>query len=481
MLLTYATPETGAILARLEETTRTRRRAEVDDLDLVLEWADLHRLSLLPEAPGGESLQPLGGDGTPPIQELALAELGIARSVHTLAARAAVADALDLRHRLPRTWAVTQNLDAEVWVARKVATITRKLCAEAVEIVDVAVAVAIGTQAPSRILAIAEAKTIQADLPAHQAEINAERAKRYVALGRTDAHGLRLVIARVTAGDAHWVDAMVTRVAEILADQPGHKGTPTQELRSLAFGYLARPAELLTLLLEHTDQPETPDQTTDESSTVEQSRATAFPTDLLDAMRSLDPSKLRPRAVLYVHLHEAALTGLPGVARVEALGPHTLTALRELLGTLDVTVKGVIDLHDQISVNAYEHPTRIQERIHLLRPGDQFPLATSMSRKLDLDHPVPFEPDGPPGQTNSHDTQPLTRTHHRAKTHLAYHCTPLPTGEIIWTTPHGLHRLVDHHGTTTLDNTHAAAWTSTSIAERELARLLHRHPLVRSR
>lgn len=460
MLFAPPDPQIGVVLRRLEEVARQRRQVEVDDLMLVLDWADLHRLQVLPEVPGGEQLAPIGGEGTPHVQELALAELGIARGVHTLSARKAVADALDLRHRLPRTWAVVQRLDADLWIARKVATMSRQLPLEAVEVVDVAVAAALAGQAPSRVLEIAEAKVIEADQAAHEARVAEQRAKRYVALGRTDAQGLRLVIARVTAGDALWIDAMVTRVADILATKPEHEGTCTDELRSIAFGYLARPAELLALLLEHGDQCE--------------SRATAFPADLLDALQHADPARLRPKTTLYVHLHEHALTGLPGVARIEGLGPHTLEALRELLATTTVTVKPVIDLADRLSVNAYEHPTTIAERVHLLRPGDQFPLATSMSRSTDLDHPVPYDPNGPPGQTDSHTSQPLTRSHHRAKTHLAYRCTPLPGGEIIWTTPNGLTRLVDGFGTAVLDVSQAAAWLSESWAERELVRLIHR-------
>ena len=47
------------------------------------------------------------------------------------------------------------------------------------------------------------------------------------------------------------------------------------------------------------------------------SRALAFPADLLTALRAVDLRPLAPRAVLHVHLHEAALHGTPGVARVE--------------------------------------------------------------------------------------------------------------------------------------------------------------------
>ncbi|MGA8257487.1 MAG: hypothetical protein WB767_13015, partial [Nocardioides sp.] len=428
-------PEVADVLHRLEANTRERRRLEVADLRLVLAWADLHRMPIQPDdqVEGGEQLTPLGGEGTPRVQELALCELGIARSCHTLAARCVVADVLDLRHRLPATWAALQTMGAEVWVARKIAAMTRALSADCVGLVDGAVAAAICTQAPARVLDLAAAKIIEADQPAYEAKVAAEKARSYVALGRTDETGLRLVIARVTAGDAHWIDATITRVAEILAAHPDHPelaDASTDQLRATAYGWLARPAELLQLLLQNTTENTTENAAEHAGEgPEEQSRATAFPADLLDALTRLDPARLRPKTVLYIHLHEAALTGaVAGVARVEGLGPHTLTALTELLATSSVTVKPVIDLTERLSTIAYEHPQAIKERIHLRRPGDQFPHANTTSRNLDLDHVTPYRTGGPPGQTNCTDTQPLRRTSHRAKTHLDYQCTPLPNG-----------------------------------------------------
>lgn len=455
------------MLSQLQSTTTARRRIEVEDLLLVLDWADLHQMEVLPEVrdlPGGERTQRIGGEGTPKVQELALCELGIARSVHTLAARAMVADALDLRHRLPLTFARVVAGETELWVARKVASMSRRVSAEAVGAVDSAVADAIVGQSPGRVLTIAEAKVVEADLPAYEKEWAEQRTKRYVGLGRTDEHGLKHLIARITAGDAAWIDAMLERIADLLAERPEHSGpTPTtrDELRSIAMGWLARPAELLELLLEHGDEGE--------------SRATAFPADLLDTLREADPKRMRPTSILYVHLHEAALTGFAsGVARVEGLGPMTLTALKDLLATCTVVVKPVIDLAEHVSTCAYEHPEAIKERLHLLRPVEAFPHATTVSRNVDFDHPVPYDSGGPPDQTNSHDSQPLARTRHRAKTHLAYTCTPTATGEMIWTTPHGLHRLVDASGTTVIDQSQVDAWTSKDDLDRALERLLHR-------
>ena len=54
---------------------------------------------------------------------------------------------------------------------------------------------------------------------------------------------------------------------------------------------------------------------------------------------------------------------------------------------------------------------------------------------------------GPPGQTGDDNAGPLSRHPHRAKTHLGYRVTQTGLTEYVWSTPHGLHRLVDESGT----------------------------------
>ncbi len=58
------------------------------------------------------------------------------RQVHPLTGQALIADALDLQHRLPLVWARVASLDAEAWVARKVASLTRAVPLAVIDIVD---------------------------------------------------------------------------------------------------------------------------------------------------------------------------------------------------------------------------------------------------------------------------------------------------------------------------------------------------------
>jgi hypothetical protein len=427
--------DASGLLAAASEAVLARRFGEVRDLKVLVQWAAVH--SGEPAHPRDRLLE-LGGAGTPRVQEFCLGEIALARGTGVTATVNALVDGLDLVHRMPQTWAVLESGAAEVGIARRVAKLSRHLPLEVMPVLDAAVARIIGHEAGGRVLAVAEAKIIEADPALHESRVEAERRRRYVSSSRTDEFGLRTVIARCESGDVVWIEATLARVVEIIA--PLHPEATPDETRSIAFGWLARPAELLALLLEHRDEPE--------ALEIEPSRATAFPADLRDALREADLSALAPKAVLYVHLHEAALQGLAtGVARVEGLGPRTYASLAELLARADLVVKPVLDLSERVRTTAYEHPESLKERGHLVTGGDYWPYATSTARNVDHDHPTPFRDTGPPGQTGTHNSGPLGRRHHRWKTHAGYRSRQCGAGRYVWLTPHGLGFLVDHRGT----------------------------------
>ena len=242
-----------------------------------------------------------------------------------------------------------------------------------------------------------------------------------------------MIYARTEAGDAAWIDAVVDQIADVLAGRP--ELTPDlpdaagkDELRAIAFGWLARPADVVELLASASAAPDG-----DQSSA--------------------PPRQPKPRATFFVHLHQAALDGVPAVARAEDLGPMLLDQVRRFLGHAHVDVHPVIDLNAGTSVNCYEHPTAMVERGHLRNPGEVFPHACRMSRRTDSDHPDPYQANGPPGQTRDDNFAPLGRTNHRAKTHLGYRVRQRGLDSYDWSTPHGLHRRVDRSGTHELDET----------------------------
>jgi hypothetical protein len=310
-----------------------------------------------------------------------------------------------------------------------------------VALVDGAVAEAITGESPARVFELAAAKIIEADPEGYAARIDEKLRRRFVSLSRTEQHGLRHVIAHVEAGAAVWVDSLVDQIADALkirhrAD-PGFlpdvpEGATSDELRAVAFGWLGHPERVLELL----DDPAGEAQRALDDAPVEESAPSATP---------------RARAVVYVHLSEAALSQ-HGVARVEGIGPMLMEQVVRLLRHANVELRPVIDLADKVRVNAYEHPETVKVRTHLRCNGDIFPHATRVSRKVDIDHPAPYRRDGTRAQTGDENAAPLSRTAHRAKTHLGYELHQLELGVYLWRTPHGLHRLVDHTGTSVLDD-----------------------------
>ena len=418
--------DAAGTLAAAEAAVRDRRAAELRELEIALHWADLHANDPndgQPTPPGAAQLVRLGGYGTPMVQDLAICELAIARGQHTLTVRSFLADGLDLRHRLPEVYVAVREGRCDLWVARRVASMTRKLDTEAVALVDRAVAEAVD-QGPGRLLAITEAKVMEADTDAARAEREAgRRHRRYVAMTPTDEFGLRTVIAPVVPADAAWLDAIVERVADALDARrdlvPDLAADCTrEELRSVALGWLAHPEDVVALLAGE-----------------EEPRGRSA----------------KCQAVVHVHLHQAALEGASAVARVEEVGPLLLDEVAQLLGHARVTLAPVIDLATSVSVNGYEHPESVKDRTRLRCVGDAFPHARTISRKTDMDHPDPYDAHGPPGQTGDHNAAPLGRRHHRAKTHLSYRSRQLGLARYLWRTPNGRERLVDAAGTHELD------------------------------
>ena len=138
----------------------------------------------------------------------------------------------------------------------------------------------------------------------------------------------------------------------------------------------------------------------------------------------------------------------------------------------------MIDLADRHAVDGYEHPQAVRHRVRLRSPPRP-PRTPTGSRdcrqRVDLDHPTPYEATGPPGQTGDHNAAHLTRTSHRAKTHLGYRVAQIGTTAWLWRTPHGLLRVVDHHGTHLVSTADADALTSEDPLERTITRLWWRH------
>jgi hypothetical protein len=479
------TADAATTLSLVARARRLVLGLECQQLELAAHWSDLHHPdSQAPTErtlPGAERGREVGGDGTPEVLEFAAAELGASLQTSIGSARALMADALDLRHRLPELWQHILAAAVPAWKARKVAQATRHLSRDSAMAVDAAVAGSIIGLSWGRFETLLAAKIIEADPHAAEEQAKIWEAERFVRAGRTGQSGLKLLIAKANAGDVIWFMATINRIAEILRLQ-GDKDSADVR-RSKAIGILAQPALALQMLWDFRNEqhaaaePQQPDEPIDNEPeapfddsttppTEEAPQATAHDTSpgdppepagsgLIIRPTGLDQRKLRPKVVLHIHLSEEALMARRllrgGLARLEGIGPVTLGQVRRFLGDApcDVHVQPVIDPQDVPPVDSYEIPRRIHEAMFLRMPASCFPYATRTER-MDLDHTksyIPLVRGGPSAQTGIHNLGPLSRLEHRIKTFGRWRVRQPEPGVWIWRSPHHAYYLVSSTGT----------------------------------
>ena len=238
-------------LAAAEANEHTLITAETRRLHIAAHWADLHPGDAVPKSrlPGTERPAQLGGDGTPTVGDFAPAELGCALRMSDGSAARLIGDALDLRHRLPSIW--TAPRPGRCRPTRPAASLARPGISPPSRQPRwiSALGPSLGAVSWGRLERLLEAAIIAADPAAAERAAAAAAQERFVRLGRASEHGLKLIIARATAGDAIWFKATIDRIADILA----HDGDldPVEIRRSKAIGILAQPAQALQLLCRH--------------------------------------------------------------------------------------------------------------------------------------------------------------------------------------------------------------------------------------
>lgn len=436
------------LAAAVTETQDMLRRAECRVLELACAWADVHSRDTDDYSPLVERTRCLGGDGTPALEEFCVAELGALQGTSTMAAELLLADALDLRHRLPRLWVQVQAGQVRAWQARKVAELTRPLSWAACAELDAQLSGKIGLLPWGRFSRVLAAAVVDAD-PALAAE-RQRRARQLRDVWATESQdGLKTIIARAASGDTAWFLATINRIADVLAAQGDPDPVGTR--RSKAMGILAQPAEALRLLANHSGDP----TNHDEESADDDGAAEGEQQHL--SLRVAPPTTAqvragRPRVVLHYHLSDAAIRRGTGLVRPEHGDPLTLDQLKEWLTDTGcaITVRPVIDPADTAAVDAYEIPQWIRDAVRLRNLADVFPYGSCTTATMDLDHTVPWRPvsgGGPPGQTRPGNLGPYTRGHHRLLTHGRWQRRQPEPGTFLYRTPTGHHYLVTNHGT----------------------------------
>ncbi len=388
----------------------------VDDETPVASWADPSLTSDTADPMRAH----LAGAGTPQVAEQAVEELGAALDVSYLSGCGLVADALELRYRLPRLWALVQDGKLQAWKARKVAQQTTHLGAEAVAFVDAQAAIAgAKNRLVPNLTGLVHQALVRFDPEAARNREEAAKSHRDVVFDYHDGDtlGSASLYATLDAVDAHDLDATISD----LAHQLGRLGdqSPLGHRRAAALGLLAHPQRALDLF----GQPADGQQSKDLAIT---------------------------GATLYIHLtgddlRRTAEDGETTPADVEKLGTATLDLLKDWLQRFTgITLKPVLDMevtleHD--AVDQHDPPAWMRDLV-ILRDGHcVFPGCNVDARRCDQDHIEPYVPmdeGGPPGQTNPANLACLCRRHHRLKTFTAWRYERAGPGNYAWTNPHGI-------------------------------------------
>lgn len=400
------------LLANAEELERAARVAECGKILVAQAWAAANPGRELLPGGGRERAVQLGAVGTPTVAEFAPATLAARLRMSSYAGARLMADAIDIRHRLPNIQGLVETGEADARYARLVAQQTRELSPEEAAAVDEAVvSVVDGSISWHRFeLVVAGAVVAAAPALARRREQDA-RASAFRRIRAQEGHGMAALLVRGDVAAINQIEASVLARAERLA-VPKH---PAQE----------GPAETLDerrirALLE---------------------LVTATPTDP-------DVRAAMPTVQLHVHTYTDPDGRVADVARVDGHGPVTLDWLTAVLGTrCHFTVRPVLDVEGQAPVDAYEIPDRHRRAVRMITPADTFPYANCLTDDMDVDHTEPWRDDGPPGQSRIGNYGPMTRHHHRIKTHGEWQVRQPFPGIYIWRDPDGVYYLVDHTGT----------------------------------
>jgi len=405
------------VAACLREGEAARIRAEIDRLELVVEWASLHPGSDDVEAAAegtstlfGDRGLALGGAGVPAVSEFAVMDLAavLGRSVEST--RRLLGQALELVHRLPRLWELVRTEEVEPWQALRVAEQTMVLPLAGALFVDEQVVAVAGRIGPAQLQRLAEAALIRFDPEAAESR-RAERAEERhftVESGQVSYDGHVDVHGSLDLADALDLDAAVADLAQQLGDLGCEESLDVR--RAMALGELARHQPTL---------------------------------DVTDG--DVPPRRRRREIILYAHLGVDALGGVDPAVEIEGAGSVVLSSqLQAWLAdaAASVTVRPVIDLNQERASVGYQPSQTLREQVLLTTRHCAFPGCHQSARRADLDH-IHAHADG--GQTSSANLAPLCRGHHRLKTHGGWTYRQAAPGRFTWRSPRGETYLVDRH------------------------------------
>lgn len=467
----FETMDGLAVLEAAEAAHRARRWAENDELILATRWADLNPAeSIHPDGlaveGGPRGVRP-GGDGTPEVCDLSIAEFGSRLGKGPMAAAIFVGRALDMRHRLPLLWTKIISYEVIGWQGCQVARLTHDLTMDQARWVDQRIARFAGVVPWPKLRDLTEAAIVRVDADRIEEQAAERRGKRGVWLTQTDDDGLKGIYGKLDPLSANRLYATIQEIADCLPADTGSAderraeamGMLGQELQTTRLRAERRQPDLFDHELAEAAAPapgEDPDEVLEESDVHPLLRdrpaladfdAAVFAAAVKRMLEKLDPATLIPTATMVVHLAAESIETDRGVARIEDVGPATVGSVKRWLGHHQVRLQTVIDLNDPPPpVDCHEISGRHRRHVLLCQPASTFPWSTA-TRGLDLDHVRPYLPimrGGPPGQTSVTALTPLSRIEHRLVTHGGWRRRQPEPGTMIFRSPHGYVQLTNH-------------------------------------
>jgi hypothetical protein len=465
------------VLSAIRDRKTAEDQAAADQLVLAARWADLHPPESIHDAasftvPGCEHEEPIAGEGAPLVAEFCVAELGTTLGISSTAAKKLIGHALELRHRLPRLWALVHAGQVPAWRARAVAETTihssPALTREAAGFVDAQVAAVAGRVGSTQLDRLVAETIRRYDLATADPASDPEDGylhvdPRHVTVDTDDVHyaGTLRIEAEVDIADALDLDRALAHHAATQAALGSL--LPLDARRAKALGDLARTQTALDL-----HAPDSgfeargvhPEEPRDEASR----RARTSTTDG-DADADADVPDLPAARAVVIHAHfDASFSGDTTVfgptGRME--NGQRLVLLEQIQSwcadtRTEVTIKPVIDLNTELSAQAYKVPADIREQVQLRDGTCVFPGCARPARRCDVDHIIEYDHEAEaegraqPGPTQTDNLACLCRFHHRLKTHSPWRYEMTAPGIFEWTSPHGHRYRRDHTGTTDLD------------------------------
>src|SRR5580765_3867835 len=224
-------------LGWIEQIAAAQQHAEIANLIMIGHWADAHAYP--PDYP--YQPDPVAGPGAPLIDVGALYELAALLGVASQSGAHLVGEVVELKHRLPKIWALMIAGKVVPWRARQIARSTMILSVEAVQFVDTQLAAVGGRVSISEVERLVQAAQLRFD-PEAAAEAAAEK-----------ADGRKVDIYHDTTGDQHGfpqIYGILDYPDAVDLDQALNEGAATLKAfgvagthdvrRSIALGDLAR-------------------------------------------------------------------------------------------------------------------------------------------------------------------------------------------------------------------------------------------------